>query len=169
MTQDGHSALEYHSGETGEDERTTIIAGRNDFQLHSPDMMGEGNSDYAASLSLCHATLITDDAINGEGYEYTSDVNGVTYIIRATEDYAEKYGNAVGAYIDCVTGAAILVKSTSADISLSDVDIQSSTGVALTYVPVARRGVLLLSKGVPGVDAVHVPAARFTFALASLM
>ena len=131
MTQDGHSALEYHSGETGEDERTTIIAGRNDFQLHSPDMMGEGNSDYAASLSLCHATLITDDAINGDGYEYTSDVNGVTYIIRATEDYADKYGDAVGAYIDYVTGAAILVKSTSADITLDDVEIQSSTGVAL--------------------------------------
>jgi hypothetical protein len=131
MTQDGHSAMEYHSGETGEDERTTIIAGRNDFQLHSPDMMGEGNSDYTASLSLSHTDLITDDSINGDGCEYTSDVNGVTYIIRATEDYADKYGDAVGAYIDYVTGAAILVKSTSADITLDDVEIQSSTGVAL--------------------------------------
>ena len=62
-TQDGHSALEYRDGEIGEDMRTTIIAGRNDFQLHSPDMMGEGNSDYTASLSLSHATLIIDDAI----------------------------------------------------------------------------------------------------------
>ncbi len=67
-TQDGHSALEYRDGEIGEDMRTTIIAGRNDFQLHSPDMMGEGNSDYTASLSLSHATLIIDDAINNEGY-----------------------------------------------------------------------------------------------------
>ena len=41
------------------------------------------------------------------------------------------YGDAVGAYNDYVTGAAILVKSTSADISLNDVEIQSSTGVAL--------------------------------------
>ena len=130
-TQDGHGALEYHDGEIGEDARTTIIAGRNDFQLHSPDMMGEGNSDYTASLSLSHATLITDDAINGDGYEYTSDVNGETYTIQATEDYADKYGDAVDAYIDYVTGAAILVKSTSADISLNDVEIQSSTGVAL--------------------------------------
>ena len=130
-TQDGHSALEYHDGETGEDERTTIIAGRNDFQLHSPDMMGEGNSDYTASLPLSHATLITDDSINGDGYKYTSDVNGETYTIQATENYAEKYGDAVGAYINYVTGAAILVKSTSADISLNDVEIQSSTGVAL--------------------------------------
>ncbi len=130
-TQDGHGALEYHDGEIGEDARTTIIAGRNDFQLHSPDMMGEGNSDYTASLSLSHATLITDDAINGDGYEYTSDVNGETYTIQATEDYADKYGDAVGAYIDYVTGAAILVKSTSADITLDDVEIQSSTGVAL--------------------------------------
>ena len=130
-TQDGHGTLEYHDGEIGEDERATIIAGRNDFQLHSPDMMGEGNSDYTASLSLSHATLITDDAINGDGYEYTSDVDGETYTIRATEDYADKYGDAVGAYIDYVTGAAILVKSTSADISLNNVEIQSSTGVAL--------------------------------------
>ena len=130
-TQDGHSALEYHDGDIGEDMRTTIIAGRNDFQLHSPDMMGEGNSDYTASLFLSHATLITDDAINNEGYEYTSNVNGETYTIVATENYAEKYGDAVGAYIDYVTGAAILVKSTSADIALNDVEIQSSTGVAL--------------------------------------
>lgn len=130
-TQDGHGALEYHDGEIGEDARTTIIAGRNDFQLHSPDMMGEGNSDYTASLSLSHATLITDDAINGDGYEYTSDVNGETYTIQATENYADKYGDAVGAYVDYVTGAAILVKSTPADIALNDVEIRSSTGVAL--------------------------------------
>ena len=130
-TQDGNSALAYHDGETGEDVRTTIIAGRNDFQLHSPDMMGEGNSDYTASLSLSHTELITDDSINGDGCEYISDVNGETYIIQATEDYADKYGDAVGAYIDYVTGAAILVKSTSADITLDDVTVQSSTGVAL--------------------------------------
>lgn len=111
--------------------RTTIIAGRNDFQLHSPDMMGEGNSDYTASLSLSHTDLITDDSINGDGCEYISDVNGETYIIQATEDYADKYGDAVGAYIDYVTGAAILVKSTSADITLDDVTVQSSSGVAL--------------------------------------
>ena len=129
-TQDGYGALEY-GGEIGEDMRTTIIAGRNDFQLHSPDMMGEGNSDYTASLSLSHATLIIDDAINNEGHAYISNVNGETYTVQATEDYADKYGDAVGAYVDYVTGAAILVKSTSADIALNDVEIQSSTGVAL--------------------------------------
>ena len=129
-TQDGYGALEY-GGEIGEDMRTTIIAGRNDFQLHSPDMMGEGNSDYTASLSLSHATLIIDDAINNEGYAYISNVNGETYTVQATENYTDKYGDAVGAYIDYVTGAAILVKSTSADIALNDVEIQSSTGVAL--------------------------------------
>ena len=75
-TQDGNSALAYHDGETGEDVRTTIIAGRNDFQIHSPDMMGEGNSDYTASLSLSHTELITDDSIKGDGCEYISDVNG---------------------------------------------------------------------------------------------
>lgn len=130
-TQDGHNALAYHDGETGEDVRTTIIAGRNDFQLHSPDMMGEGNSDYSASLSLSHTDLITDDSINAGGYEYTASVNGETYTIQAIEDYTGKYGDAVGAYIDYVTGAAILVKSTSANITLDDVTVQSSSGVTL--------------------------------------
>ena len=54
-----------------------------------------------------------------------------TYTIQATEDYAGKYGDAVGAYIDYVTGAAILVKSTSAEITLDDVTVRSSSGVAL--------------------------------------
>ena len=131
MTQDGNRALAYYDGEIDGDTRTTILAGRNDFQLHSPDMMGDGNSDFTAQLSLSHTTLITDDSINAEGYDYTSSVSGETYAIQATEDYAEKYGGAVGAYIDYVTGAAILVKSTSAEITLEDVDIQSSSGVAL--------------------------------------
>lgn len=131
VTHDGNNALAYYDGEIDAESRTTVIAGRNDFQLHSPDMMSDGNSDYSAQLSLSHTTLITDNTINSEGYDYTSSVNGKTYAIHATEDYVEKYGDAVGAYIDYVTGAAILVKSTSAEITMEDVDIQSFSGVAL--------------------------------------
>lgn len=131
VTQDGIGVMSCSSGSTGEDSRTLIIAGRNDFQLHSPDMMGEGNKDYSATLTLAHTDLITDDAINGEGLEFTSGISGETFTIQATEDYTAKYGEAVGAYIGYVKGAAILAKSTSAEISLTDVSVSSCSGVAL--------------------------------------
>lgn len=132
VTEDGNDALSELSGEEAEsDERSLVIAGRNDFQLHSPDMMGEGNSDYSAVLSLSHTDLVTDDEINEDGYDYTSDVNGETYTIKAGTDYAKKYSDATGAYVDYVTGAAILVKSTSANITLDDVTIDSANSVAI--------------------------------------
>lgn len=74
---------------------------------------------------------MTDDAINGDGLTYTSNVNGETYTIQAAEDYAETYGAAVGAYVEHVSGSAILVKSTSADIVLDDVTVDSYSGVAI--------------------------------------
>jgi len=126
------STLSELTGETAqENTRSTVIAGRNDFQLHSPDMMGEGNSDYTASLTLSHTDLITDESINADGLNYTSEVNGETYTVQATEDYTEKYGEAIGAYIEHVTGSAILIKSTSAEITLDDVTITPSNGVAI--------------------------------------
>ncbi len=131
VSQDGLSALSYFDGEITEDLRTRIIAGRNDFQLHSPDMGGEGNKDYSAQLTLAHTDLITDDSINEDGYKYISAINGETYTIQATEGYTAKYGEAVGAYIEYVKGAAILIKSTSAEISLTDVNVSSFSGVAL--------------------------------------
>ncbi len=132
QTADGYSVMSYAGEETTADNgRSVILAGRNDFQLHSPDMMGEGTSDYTASLTLHHTDLITEDTINQDGYSYTSSVNGETYLIQADTDYAEKYGEAVGAYVDYVSGAAILVKSTSAQIELKDVTVSSYSGTAL--------------------------------------
>ncbi len=119
VTQDGIGVMSYSSGYTGEDTRMLIVAGRNDFQLHSPDMMSEGNKDYSATPTLAHTDLITDDSINGEGLEFTSGISGETCLIQATEDYTAKYGEAVGAYIGYVKGAAIMAKSTSAEISLT--------------------------------------------------
>ncbi len=131
QTQDGLGVMSYDTGNSGADSRTVIIAGRNDFQLHSPDMMSEGNKDYSAELTLDHTDLITEESINGEGYDFVSGISGETYRIQATEDYTAKYGEAVGAYIEYVKGAAILVKSTSAEISLTDVSVSSFSGVAL--------------------------------------
>ncbi len=131
-TQDGYSALAYaEEGYTSDAGRSKVIAGRNCFQLHSPDMMGEGTSDYTAQLSLSHTDLITDDTMNQDSYLFTSSVDSETYTVQADTDYAEKYSAAVGAYVDYVRGAAILVKSTSADIDLNDVTVTSSDGVAL--------------------------------------
>lgn len=132
VTQDGYGALLYaEDGYTADSGRSEFIAGRNCFQIHSPDMMGEGASDYTASLSLSHTDLITDDTMNQDGYSFTSSVDGETYLVQADTDYAGKYSAAVGAYVDYVRGTAILVKSTSADIVLNDVTVTSSNGVAL--------------------------------------
>ena len=157
VTEDGNEVLRYADADTGEDAgagedadtgedadedsdeddsaaadgRTIITAGRNAFMLHSPDMMGEGNSDYSAKLSISGADISTDSTINGDGLLYTSAVDGEEYRILSSEDYREKYGDAIGAYIEYVTGAAILVKSTSADILIKDASIETSGGAAV--------------------------------------
>ena len=132
VTEAGREILAELDGEKASwDKETTVIAGRNAMQVHSPDMMGEGNRDYSAQLAVSHATLATDGKIGEDGYEYTSEVNGQTYTVRAETDYEALYGEAVGAYIDYVDGAVILVKSTFADIALEDVTVTSSDGTAL--------------------------------------
>ncbi len=132
VTQDGYDALAFaKEGFRPSAGRSLIIAGRNDFQLHSPDMMGDGSSDYTASLSLSHTDLVTEESVSGEGFPFVSSVTGREYMICSDTDYAEKYGGAVGAYVDYVSGAAILVKSTSADIRMNDVTVDSFSGVAL--------------------------------------
>lgn len=136
QTQDGLVALGYLKGaQLADERRSTVVAGRNCFQLHSPDMMGEGNSDYAAQLSLSSCDLVALGLGTGDSYEYESPVSGQSYEVTPTQDYAAAYGDAVGAYIDHVSGAAILAKSTSADILLQDVTVQSSSGVAVMSAP----------------------------------
>lgn len=136
QTQDGLPALGYLAGEAlAQERRSSVTAARNCFQLHSPDMMGEGSSDYAAQLSLASCDLVTLGLGRGESYEYASPVSGQAYEVAPTEDYAAAYGDAVGAYIDFVRGSAILAKSTSADILLEDVTVSASNGVAVMSVP----------------------------------
>lgn len=99
------------------DGRCSVQAGRNDFQLHSPDMGGSGaGGDFTAVLDLEDTDLVTSAALDGEA----------TLI-----DWSKDYGPAVAAYIDLVKGANILVKSTGADITLKNVTAESSSGVLL--------------------------------------
>jgi len=97
--------------------RSVIEAGRNDFQLHSPDMMGSGaGSDYKAVLDLSDTDMITSAAL---------DANATLV------DWYADYGPALGEYVDFVKGANILVKSTGATITLKNVTNESSSDVLL--------------------------------------
>ena len=113
-------ALTYYEREsataTDLDYDKTIIAGRrNALMLHAPDMMGEGvGAASIAQLDLSNTILTTDTSS-----EYLKDT-------ATAEDYAGKYGDAIGAYVDYITGADILIKSTSADIKLANVEMTAS-------------------------------------------
>ena len=79
--------------------------------IHAPDMMGQGL--MAADCGMFYAentTLATSDDL------------------RSTKDYND-YGEAVGAYIDDVGGDVFLIRSTSADIQLKNVQMESYSGV----------------------------------------
>jgi hypothetical protein len=97
--------------------RSKVEAGRNDFQLHSPDMMGSGaGSDYQAILDLKSTDIST-----------TAELDANATLVNWSEDY----GAALGEYVDFVKGANILVKSTGAIITLDDVTATSTSGVLL--------------------------------------
>lgn len=93
---------------------TLITGGRNAVMLHAPDMMGEGlRATDTGTLTVKDSTLMTD-AVLAE---------------TAVTDYSEKYGEAIGAYVDHVKGSTILVKSTSANISLDNTSVESYSDV----------------------------------------
>lgn len=81
--------------------------------LHAPDMMGEGvSAANTATLEVYNSTLKTS-----------------TDLV-STKDYSD-YSDGVAAYVSYVTGDAILVKSTSADITLDKATVDSFNGVIL--------------------------------------
>lgn len=103
--------LKYNLGK-----RTTagsvVTGGRNAVMMHAPDMWGQGKAAAdCAILRVVNSTLATSRDL------------------KTTEDYTAKYGKAIGAYVDYISGPAILVKSTSADISLENAKIESYNGV----------------------------------------
>lgn len=102
--------MQYHEGrEVSVD--SSIVGGRNAVMIHAPDMMGQGL--MAADCGTFYAentALATDNDL------------------RSTKDYND-YGEAVGAYIDDVSGDIFLIRSTSADIQLKNVTMDSYNGM----------------------------------------
>lgn len=98
--------MAYNEGKT-EGGSSMIYGGRNAVMIHAPDMMGQGL--YAADCGTFSArnTII----------ETTED-------LVSTKDYND-YGEAVGAYIDHVSGSDFLIRSTSANITLDNVSMHS--------------------------------------------
>ena len=98
--------MAYNEGETVEKD-SFVLGGRNAVMIHAPDMMGQGL--YAADCG----TYIQEGGILGTTTEYVS-----------TKDYYD-YGDAVGAYIDYVSGSTFLIRSTSANITLKGAEMES--------------------------------------------
>lgn len=89
------------------------FGGRNAVMIHSPDMGNVGKANSKCGLFTAeNSTLATSRKL------------------KSTQDYAA-YGEAVGAYVDYVSGVDILVKSTSADITLDNVTFETFNGVVL--------------------------------------
>lgn len=98
--------MAYNEGETVEAD-TSVLGGRNAVMIHAPDMMGQGL--YAADCG----TYIQEGGVLGTTTDYVS-----------TKDYYD-YGDAVGAYIDYVSGSTFLIRSTSANITLKGAKMES--------------------------------------------
>ena len=132
VTQDGNEILSGMETEPLEDDiPSTIAAGRNAVMIHSPDMMGEGNKDYTAQLFISNTDMITEETIRTDSLEYVSEINNEVYMVHGSCDYTQKYGEAIGAYENYIAGAGLLIKSTSADIELKNVGIDSYNGIAV--------------------------------------
>jgi hypothetical protein len=103
---------------------STITAGRNAVMIHAPDMFGKGKAEAdSGTLNVINSTLTT------------------TRNLKSTRDYTATYGKAIGAYVDYTSGAAILVKSTSADIYLENTNIDSFSGtIAMTVLNSDKMG-----------------------------
>lgn len=93
---------------------TIVTGGRNAVMLHAPDMMGEGiRATDTGVLTVKDSTLATNTELGN---------NAIT-------NYAEKYGEAVGAYVEHIKGSAILIKSTSTNITLDNATLEPYSGV----------------------------------------
>jgi hypothetical protein len=105
--------IKYNTGKTTT-AGTVVTAGRNAIMVHAPDMTGQGKPAAAcANVSVTNSTLAT------------------TKNLKSSRDYKAKYGAAIGAYVDYISGTDILVKSTSANINLDNVKFDSYSGVLL--------------------------------------
>ena len=100
--------------------RSSLQAGRNAVQIHSPDMGGGGaRGDYHGVLDL----VDTDIAVTEE------------LAAQATLIDWHEYNVALGEYVDFVSGADFLVKSTGAYITLDNCTAESYTNTLLLTAP----------------------------------
>lgn len=102
----GDDIMAYNEGDTV-DVGSSILGGRNAVMIHAPDMMGQGL--WAADCG----TFTAEDTVIGTTQELVS-----------TKNYYD-YGEATGAYIDYVSGSVFLIRSTSANIDLNHVEMES--------------------------------------------
>lgn len=102
--------LAYNEGETV-DAETALIGGRNAVMIHAPDMMGQGI--YAADCG----TFTAEDTTIATSEDLVS-----------TKDYND-YSEAVGTYVDYIMGDLFLIRSTSANIDLKNVRMDSYNNV----------------------------------------
>ena len=102
----GEEILQYNEWEPV-DVSSSVMGGRNAVMIHAPDMMGEG-----VRAADCGT------------YTQEGGFIGTTQELVSTKNYYD-YGDAVGAYIDYVNGSVFLIRSTSANIDLTAVEMES--------------------------------------------
>lgn len=96
---------------------SALVGGRNAIMLHAPDMMGQGAAATDTGyLTVVNGTLKTDKDL------------------KSVRDYGAFYSPAVGAYIDYISGSAILIKSTSCYIDLQNANIETYNDVLIQTV-----------------------------------
>ncbi len=110
---------DYEVTERYGDGRSSLQAGRNAVQIHSPDMGGGGaRGDYHGVLDL----VDTDIAV-------TEELDAMATLV----DWYD-YGPAVGDYVEFIKGADFLIKSTGAYITLDNCTAESYTDTLLLTV-----------------------------------
>ena len=102
--------LAYNEGDTCSED-TALIGGRNAVMIHAPDMMGQGL--WAADCG----TFTAENTYIGTSSDLVS-----------TKDYSD-YGEAVGEYVSYISGDVFLIRSTSANIDLKNVEMDSFNNV----------------------------------------
>ena len=110
--------------------RGLVLANRTGIMIHSPDEAGSGdNGNTAASVFEARGVdfVMSDDmdAYWQQNEFYDGETWQPDY-----QDYSAKYDVSVGEYIEFIRGAAILVKSTSANIDLEDVTFVCENGTS---------------------------------------
>lgn len=122
--------------------RSQLIGGRNSIMIHAPDMMGQGIDATDTSLFEVYGGLLKTD-------------NNLKTVF----DYEKNYGKAVAKYVEYISGSAILVKSTSAFITLKNAEIETYNNTLVHTVINSDSMNNLLKEGDsddPRVDGINV-------------